>query len=108
MILTDHQGIVDDFHFDTDIDKVIHIPSRLIIISYLYVVKSADLIFFKRKTNLSWGNLSSHSSKLEEAGYIKVTKLFREKKPVTVLEITEKGIKAFENYRSIMQGVLGD
>ncbi|MCK4848818.1 MAG: transcriptional regulator [Candidatus Heimdallarchaeota archaeon] len=49
-----------------------------------------------------------HSSKLEEAGYIKITKLFREKKPVTILEITEKGIKAFENYRSIMQGVLGD
>jgi DNA-binding MarR family transcriptional regulator len=70
-------------------------------------VKNADLIFFKRKTNLSWGNLSSHASKLEEAGYIKIEKMFRDKKPVTILEITEKGIIAFEKYKSLMQGVLG-
>ncbi|MFX1538428.1 MAG: winged helix-turn-helix domain-containing protein [Promethearchaeota archaeon] len=76
--------------------------------SYLYVVKNADLIFFKRKTNLSWGNLSSHASKLEEAGYIKVEKTFRNKKPVTILEITDKGRKAFDEYKNIMKEVLGE
>ncbi|MFX0173539.1 MAG: winged helix-turn-helix domain-containing protein [Candidatus Hodarchaeota archaeon] len=75
--------------------------------SYLYVVKNADLIFFKRKTNLSWGNLSAHASKLEEAGYIKVEKVFREKKPVTILEITNQGRKAFEGYKDIIKNVLG-
>lgn len=72
------------------------------------MVKNADLIFFKRKTNLSWGNLSSHASKLEEAGYIKVEKTFRNKKPVTILEITDKGRKAFDEYKNIMKEVLGE
>lgn len=102
------QGITDEARFNTDIDKIIHVPSRLIILSYLYVVKNADLIFFKRKTNLSWGNLSTHASKLEEAGYVKITKLFREKKPVTILEITDGGIDAFEKYKRMMQSFLGD
>lgn len=106
--MEEHQGIADDFPFNTDIDKVIHVPSRLIILSYLYVVKNADLIFFRRKTQLSWGNLSTHASKLEAAGYIKITKSFREKKPTTILEITQNGISAFEKYKSMMQGVLGD
>lgn len=98
---------VDDKRFNTEIDNVIHVPSRLIILSYLYVVKNADLIFFKRKTNLSWGNLSAHASKLEEAGYIRIEKIFRDKKPVTILEITQKGSTAFEKYRTLIQGVLG-
>ncbi|MHA1994368.1 MAG: winged helix-turn-helix domain-containing protein [Candidatus Hodarchaeales archaeon] len=98
----------DENQFKTDIDKIIHVPSRLIILSYLYVVKNADLIFFKRKTNLSWGNLSTHASKLEEVGYITISKTFREKKPVTILEITQGGIQAFEKYKRIMQGFLGE
>ncbi len=89
-----------------DLDKLIHEPSRLTIMSFLYVVENADLIYFKRKTNLSWGNLSSHASKLEEAGYIKIDKIFRSKKPVTVLEITNEGRKAFDGYRMSMQEVL--
>ena len=76
------------------------------IMSYLFIFKNADLIFFKRKTDLSWGNLSSHASKLENAGYIKIEKIFRGKKPVTVLEITEEGRQAFEKYRNMMKAVL--
>ena len=106
--MSNHQDGEDEERFNTDIDNIIHVPSRLVILSYLYVVKNADLIFFKRKTNLSWGNLSTHASKLEEAGYVKITKLFREKKPVTILEITQKGTDAFEKYKRTMQGFLGD
>ncbi|MHA2365334.1 MAG: transcriptional regulator [Candidatus Hodarchaeales archaeon] len=97
-----------DLRFNPNIDKIIHEPSRLIIISYLYISKNADLIFFKRKTNLSWGNLSAHISKLEEAEYIKVEKIFRGKKPSTTLEITSNGIKAFEKYRNFMKIVFSD
>ena len=106
--MEDHQVNVDDERFNTDIDNIIHVPSRLIILSYLYIVKNADLIFFKRKTNLSWGNLSAHASKLEEAGYIKIEKIFREKKPVTILEITQNGSSAFKKYRELMKDVLGE
>ena len=106
--MSDHQDVNNEMRFNTEIDKIIHVPSRLVILSYLYIVKNADLIFFKRKTNLTWGNLSTHSSKLEEVGYIKIIKTFREKKPVTILEITDEGIKAFEKYKNIMHGVLGN
>ena len=106
--MEDNQSNLDETRFNTDIDKVIHVPSRLIIMSYLFVVKNADMIFFKRKTNLSWGNLSTHASKLEEAGYITIDKVFRDKKPVTILEITQNGISAFKKYRSIMNEVLGE
>lgn len=73
--------------------------------SHLYMVENADLIFFKRKTSLSWGNLSAHASKLEDAGYIKIEKIFRGKKPATVLEITDKGRTAFEEYKNIIKDV---
>ncbi|MFX0208939.1 MAG: transcriptional regulator [Candidatus Hodarchaeota archaeon] len=73
--------------------------------SHLYTVENADLIFFKRKTALSWGNLSSHASKLEDAGYIKIDKIFRGKKPATVLEITEQGRIAFEKYKKFILNV---
>lgn len=106
--MVDHQVNVDEERFNTDFDMIIHVPSRLIILSYLYVVKNADLIFFKRKTNLTWGNLSAHASKLEEAGYVKVEKIFRDKKPVTILEITQKGIFAFKKYKNHMQEFLGE
>jgi len=73
--------------------------------SHLYTVENADLIFFKRKTALSWGNLSSHASKLEDVGYIKINKVFRGKKPATVLEITDLGRKAFDRYKKFIMNV---
>ena len=100
------QGNSKDELIIPEINRLIHEPSRLLILSYLYVVKNADLIFFKRKTNLSWGNLSTHASKLEEAGYIQIDKQFRDKKPVTILEITSLGRKAFDEYKTTMKQVL--
>jgi DNA-binding transcriptional ArsR family regulator len=51
---------------------MIHEPERLMIMAYLYVVESADFLFLMRQTGLTAGNLSSHTSKLEAAGYIEV------------------------------------
>jgi len=89
-----------------EIDKVIHEPARLKIVAHLYVVESADLLFLQRQTGLTWGNLSSHTAKLEEAGYIDVVKEFVGKKPHTSLKLTERGRKAFVNYRRAMKQVL--
>lgn len=91
-----------------EIDKLIHEPARLMIISLLYVVESADFVFVRSQTDLTDGNLSSHLSKLEEAGYIKVEKRFKGKKPQTLLSLTDNGRKAFEEYRKKMVQVLGD
>jgi DNA-binding MarR family transcriptional regulator len=89
-----------------DIDKVIHEPARLKIIAQLYVVESADMVFLMRQTELTWGNLSSHVSKLEKAGYIKVKKEFLEKKPRTTLTLTSEGKTAFERYRENIKKML--
>jgi DNA-binding MarR family transcriptional regulator len=71
----------------------------------LYVVDEADFIYLMRQTGLTWGNLSSHMSKLEEAGYINVKKEFQEKKPHTILSMTKSGRVAFEKYRKMLDKV---
>ena len=92
----------------SDIDRLIHEPARLMILSLLYVVDSADFIFLMRQTGLTWGNLSSHISKLEGAGYVEVEKEFKGKKPHTMLHLTEDGRVAFREYRGRMKQVLDD
>ncbi len=95
----DHQPIAN-------IDRLIHEPARLMIMAYLYVVESADFLFLMHQTGLTHGNLSSHMSKLEAAGYIEVVKEFVDKKPHTMLRLTDAGQDAFQEYRERMMEVL--
>ena len=88
------------------IDRLIHEPARLLIMSYLAVVESADFLFLQRQTGLTVGNLSSHMSRLEEAGYLTVEKKFVGRKPNTILSLTDEGRRAFEAYRQRMIGML--
>jgi DNA-binding MarR family transcriptional regulator len=60
------------------------------------------------QTGLSWGNLSSHMSKLEEAGYIEVVKDFVKRRPHTMLRLTDAGRAAFREYRKTMKQGLDD
>ncbi len=91
-----------------DIDPIIHAPARLRVMTYLYVVDSIDFVYLKRVTGLSWGNLSTHLTKLEEAGYVKISKTFKDKKPNTMIQLTEQGRQAFRVYKDEMQQVLGN
>jgi DNA-binding transcriptional ArsR family regulator len=93
---------------DLEIDKLIHEPARLKIMAQLYVVEEVDFIFLMRQTGLTWGNLSSHMSKLEDAEYIEVRKEFLDKKPHTILKLTSKGRDAFRKYRSALDKVFKD
>jgi DNA-binding MarR family transcriptional regulator len=88
------------------IDRLIHEPSRLNIMAYLYVVDSADFLFLVQQTGMTWGNLSVHISKLEAAGYLEVKKEFLGRKPHTVLSLTPDGRTAFDNYRKNMRQTL--
>ena len=91
-----------------EIDKLIHEPVRLLLLAHLFVVESADFIYLMNQLGLTFGNLSSHMSKLEEAGYISVEKEFIEKKPVTRLSLTEAGRAAFTDYRGRMRDLFVD
>ena len=84
------------------IDKLIHEPARLMIIANLYVVKEVDFIFLKNQTEMTWGNLSSHLSKLEDAGYVNVNKELAGKKIKTRISLTDEGRTAFREYRQKM------
>jgi DNA-binding MarR family transcriptional regulator len=82
----------------TDLDPLLHSQLRLGVMSILISVESAEFTFLKEKTNSTAGNLSVQLDKLSEAQYITVEKSFKGKKPVTTCRITQKGIKAFEDY----------
>ena len=97
-----------ELHPLVDIDQVIHASARLMVLTYLYVVESADYVFLTRMTGLTWGNLSTHMTRLEEAGYIEMLKEFRGKKPHTRIQLTEQGRAAFREYKRSMQQVLDD
>ncbi|MEX0790418.1 MAG: transcriptional regulator [Actinomycetota bacterium] len=73
------------------LDRLIHEPGRLAILTVLSSVKSADFVFLQRATGLTKGNLSSHLTKLEEAGLVQITKKFVLKKPNTSVELTKVG-----------------
>lgn len=96
------------FHQLADIDQIIHAPARLMVLTYLYVVESSDYVFLMRQTGLTWGNLSTHLTKLEDAGYVAIEKEFRGKKPHTIIHLTDQGRAAFREYKKSMQQVLDD
>ena len=98
----------DELNAIQNIDKIIHEPARLLLMAHLFVVESADFLFLQRQTGLTWGNISSHLRKLENAGYVVVEKEFIDKKPHTTLKLTDKGRKAFKEYRKNMKQVFED
>jgi DNA-binding transcriptional ArsR family regulator len=87
------------------LDRLIHEPSRLMIISLLFAAKEADFLYLLRESGLTQGNLSSHLSRLEAAGYIEIEKKFKGKYPLTVCKLTQNGRKAFENYTRKMRAI---
>lgn len=95
--------MMQDLRSLTDLDRVIHEPARLLIVSILAAVEKADFLFLQRESGLTKGNLSAHLSKLEEAGYVKIEKTFKGKLPLTICSLTKAGRAALEEYRRRMR-----
>jgi len=89
-----------------DLDPILHSQLRLAIVSLLISVKEAEFTFLKEKTKATAGNLSVQIQKLKDAGYIEITKQFRDNYPQTICKITREGKKAFEDYVKILQTYL--
>jgi len=89
-----------------DLDRAIHEPARLAIVSLLHAVEAADFTFLRHRTGLTAGNLSTHLSKLEAAGYVEVEKSFSERRPLTTLRLTAAGRAAFSAYAGEMRRFL--
>ena len=100
--------IFDVLSLTADIDKTVHEPARLLILSMLYVIDSADFVFLHKQSGLTRGNFSTHISKLEQEGFIDVTKEFVNRKPTTIYKITESGQKALDTYRKLMKQIFSE
>lgn len=88
------------------VDRILHEPSRLVIVAILFAVESADFLFLQRETDLTKGNLSAHLTKLEGAGYVEIEKTYRGRVPLTILRLTAAGRAAFADYRERMRRVV--
>ncbi|HEY5857010.1 MAG TPA: transcriptional regulator [Aldersonia sp.] len=73
------------------LDRLVHEPGRLAILTVLSSVTDADFVFLQRATGLTKGNLSSRLTKLEEAGLVASEKRFVRKMPNTNISLTGAG-----------------
>lgn len=81
-----------------DLDPVLNTPVRLAIVSMLIKLKEADFGYLMERTETTQGNLSHSLKKLEEAQYITIEKRMKGRYPQTIVVLTKKGRKAFEEY----------
>lgn len=89
---------MNSFKEMTELDKLLHEPARLAIMTVLTNCESADFLFLQRLTGLSKGNLSAHLSKLEEAGLVSIYKSFNGKIPNTSVSLTKDGTKSIGDH----------
>jgi DNA-binding MarR family transcriptional regulator len=87
------------------LDRIIHEPARLMIMTLLWAIPEADFLYLQRETGLTQGNLSSHLARLEQARYVLIEKTFKGKYPLTICSLTSKGREAFQAYAQKMRVV---
>jgi DNA-binding MarR family transcriptional regulator len=97
---------MDGFDLDA-IDEVIHGRVRLGVMAYLSSARAADFNELKARLQASDGNLSVHLRKLEEAGYVAINKSFAGRKPLTRVELTEAGSRAYSSYLDALSKLVG-
>ncbi len=85
-----------------NLDKLIHEPGRLAIMTALSACSGADFTFLLQLTGLSKGNLSSHLTKLEAAGLVQIEKRFVGKTPNTLVSLTPKGEEAINRHWQLL------
>jgi len=90
----------------SQLDSVIHSKVRLAVMSILVSVKNASFTYLKTAIGATDGNLSISLSKLEEAGYIKVKKSFKGRKPLTTCTVTAKGRDAFSRHVKALDHII--
>nr|WP_221379830.1 transcriptional regulator [Actinoplanes polyasparticus] len=93
----------------TELDPVIHAQARLRVVSALSVLREDDRITFpqlQESLRMTAGNLSVHLRKLEEAGYVEVTKTHHGRTPATLVRLTRRGRLAFDDYTAALRALL--
>ena len=89
-----------------DLDRLVHEPARLAILTVLASAGEVDFLFLLQVTGLTKGNLSAHAQKLEGAGYVVSRKSFRGRIPATSFTLTPEGRSALEDYHRQLRSLL--
>jgi len=89
-----------------ELDPILHSQLRLAVVSLLIGADVAEFTYIREQTGATAGNLSIQITKLKEAGYIEVTKKFRNNYPQTLCNITDLGRKKFTEYVSDLKEYL--
>jgi len=88
-----------------DVNRLVHEPARLAILTVLSACESADFLFLQSATGLTKGNLSVQISRLEEAGLVRVEKRIRKKKMWTTISLAASGRSQVEAYWQTMDEI---
>jgi DNA-binding transcriptional ArsR family regulator len=86
------------FEYLQSLNRLVHEPARLAILVALSACDKADFLFLLNITGLTKGNLSSHLSRLEQAGLVEIEKKFEGKTPITYAKLTLEGKDALKAY----------
>ena len=89
------------------LDPLVHSRIRLSVLAILVSVEDAEFTYLREQVKATDGNLGAHLRKLEDAGYLRVTKGFVDRKPVTRYRITPEGARAFRRYVDHLESLLG-
>ena len=96
----------DDDNFEMpEIDRVVHEPARLAILTVLASCDEADFLFLERATKLSRGNLSVQLTRLEDAGVIEIDKRIEHKRTLTTARLTDRGRRVLSSYWESMNAL---
>ncbi len=93
----------------SDLDQLIHQPVRLRIMAALAGLAAdaqVDFVYLRNLLAVTDGNLGAHLVRLEEAGYIRIRKIFVKRKPRTLVAITGRGRDAFAGHCRALQAIL--
>lgn len=89
-----------------NINKIIHEPARLFIMSRLSHSSRINALELKSQIGLTWGNLSVQLRRLEQNSYINIIKQHKGRKPETIIKILPKGRKAYRDYKKVIKNIL--
>ena len=88
------------------LDRVIHEKGRLALMSMLAAAPELSFTEMRDTLKMTDGNLTTHIRTLQEAGYVSVTKSFRNNRPLTTCSLTAAGKKAFTNYINLLEQII--
>lgn len=91
-----------------ELDRVIHEPARLQVVSYLAIDgRAVSFAELSSKLGLTSGNLSVQLKRLEEAGYVSIVKSFKNNRPLTTVSLTRSGMEALKQYLQTLERMIG-